>query len=502
MRGLAVAMLEARDFAAETSSRSSKLIHGGLRYLPQFQFRLVRNALRERERLRRLTAPHLVRPVRFLFPLYRGRGFGRGRMVAGLFLYDLFARIPRSERHRSLSAEEVLELEPMLAGEGLAGGATYCDAWADDARITLENVLDAALHGAAVANYASVEGFSRMGGRLGAASVRDRLSGRGFEVRARLFVNAAGPWVDDVRRMEDRAVAPCIRLTKGVHLVFPRERLPVRESLVLSDDRDRIVFVMPHGRYVLVGTTDTDFAGDPAVVAADRGDVQYLLDVLGQSLRGAVPGAADVASSFAGLRALVTTSASRAPSSVPREEVLLDSDAGMITVAGGKLTTHREIAEKVVNHALKKLGRAGGKSPTAITPLPGARPLQAGDPSAAKALQGLDPITREILDSRYGSRAVRVAAIIAGHPALAAPLAEGCSAVAGEVLHAIRDEMACSLADFMVRRTSLVWRAPLEAVAAAPAAASLMARELGWDRAREEAEVRDFIHDMQRRRSP
>ncbi len=502
MRGLAVAMLEARDFAAETSSRSSKLIHGGLRYLPQFQFRLVRNALRERERLRRLTAPHLVRPIRFLFPLYRGRGFGRRKMAAGLFLYDLFARIPRSERHRSLSVEEVLKLEPMLTREGLAGGATYHDAWADDARITLENVLDAALHGAAVANYASVEGFSRIGGRLSAALVRDRLGGRSFEVRARLFVNAAGPWVDEVRRMEDRGAAPCVRLTKGVHLVLPLERLPVRESLVLGDDRDRIVFVMPHGRYVLVGTTDTDFAGDPALVAPDGGDVQYLLGVLRESLKGLSPGTADVASSFAGLRALVTTSARRAPSSVPREEVLLDSGAGMLTVAGGKLTTHREIAEKVVNHAFGKLARADGKSPTATTPLPGARAVADGDPGVAKVLQGLDPITREILDSRYGSRALLVAAIIGEHPGLAAPLAAGCPAVGAEVLHAVRGEMACSLADFMVRRTSLVWRAPIEALAAAPAAASIMARELGWDRSREEAEVRDFMHDMERRRSP
>ncbi len=503
MRGLAVAMVEARDFASETSSRSSKLIHGGFRYLPQLQFRLVRSALRERELLRRHTAPHLVRPIRFLFPIYRGRGFSPFTMAAGLLLYDFFARIPRSERHRSISAEQMVGLEPMLSREGLAGGALYYDAWADDARITLENVLDAALHGAAVANYASMEEFcaARDGG-AGAALVRDRLAGRTFEVRARIFVNAAGPWVDDVRRMEDKDAASSVRLTKGVHLVFPLERLPVRESLVLGDDGGRIVFIMPHGQYVLVGTTDTDFEGDRAAVSAESADVQYLLNVVGEDLPGAKLRAEDIASSFAGLRALVVADSGRAPSSVSREEVVLESGSGMLTVAGGKLTTHREIAEKVVNRAMAKLGRARAKCPTAVTPLPGARPVAKPCADAESVLLGLAPQTREILDSRYGSRALFVAGIIAERPDMAGALAPGCPAIGAEVVYAVRREMAHSLADFMVRRTSLVWRAPAEAEAAAPRAAAIMARELGWDDARERSEVEAFVIDMSRRRRP
>ena len=266
MRGLRVALIERGDFAGATSSRSSKLIHGGFRYLPQGQLKLVYEALRERERLRHRTAPHLVHPIQFLFPIYRRRGFNRFTMSIGLTLYDLFARMPFKEWHSSLNPAEVRETEPALSRDGLTGGAMYFDAWADDARVTFENVLDADLHNAAVANYAAVESFGASDGKLASASVRDLIGGATYEVRAKEFLNAAGPWVDDIRRLDDPTAQPCVRLTKGVHLVFARTLLPVRESIVLADERGRIVFVMPHDRYVLVGTTDTDFTGNLASV--------------------------------------------------------------------------------------------------------------------------------------------------------------------------------------------------------------------------------------------
>jgi len=302
MRGLNVALIERGDFAGATSSRSSKLIHGGLRYLPQGELRLVRTALAERERLRRLTAPHLVKPLRFLFPLYRGRGPGRLALGAGLWLYDLFARTPRAERHRRVNPAHALAAEPMLNPVELAGGAFYYDAGGDDARLTIENVLDAAYHGAAIANYVELERFSHAEGRIAAAEMRDRLGGTHLELRARLFVNAAGPWIDDVRRLDDSAAAPSVRLTKGVHLVIERERLPVREALVLGDAHGRIIFVIPHGEVVLVGTTDTDFDGDREHVAAELEDVEYLLGVVEQSLPGATLTPADVAVSWRKMR--------------------------------------------------------------------------------------------------------------------------------------------------------------------------------------------------------
>ena len=496
LRGLKVALVEAGDFAGATSSRSSKLIHGGFRYLPQWQFGLVYHALRERERLRRRTAPHLVHPIRFLFPIYQGRGFDRFTMSIGLWLYDLFARTRWSERHRMLGVKATKGQEPLLASGGLTAAAFYYDACADDARITLENALDAALHGAAVTNYTLLEGFARDADRVVAARVHDVVNDERVEIRARLYVNAAGPWVDDIRRMDDPTAQPSVRLTKGVHLVFPTSALPVQEALVLADDAGRIVFVMPYDRYVLVGTTDTDYRGDRRNVAADQNDIEYLLKVLGDGLPPLTIKEEDIVSSFAGLRALVIGDGEKSPSDVPREETILESPSGMLTVAGGKLTTHRLIAEKVVHRLLNKLGRFASGSPTRHTPLPGAR---ASDDAHFNSALAADTI--RLLRDRYGTRAAMVHRIAAERPELAELLAPGCPAIAAEVVHAVRNEMALCVADFLVRRTSLIWRYPLEAEAAAPAVARLMAAELGWDSEREEFEVAGFVSDLKRRRA-
>ena len=499
MRGLRVALVEAGDFAGGTSSRSSKLIHGGFRYLPQGQLRLVHAALRERELLRKHTAPHLVHPVRFLFPTYKGRGYSRFTMSAGLWLYDLFAHTSRAEWHQSLSAARVREMEPALARSGLRGGALYYDAWGDDARLTLENALDASIHGAAVANYVAVEGLSKPNGRVAAASLRDQVTAESIELRAGIFVNAAGPWVDYIRRMDEPGAGASVRLTKGVHLVFSRSALPVHDWLVLTFDEGRVVFVMPHERYVIVGTTDTDYHGDPAGVATDDTDLAYLLAVLAESLPGIKLEKSDVLSSFAGLRSLVLNGeGSRAPSAVSREEVILESASGLITVAGGKLTTHREIAEKLVNKIMNESGRPVTGCSTRVTPLPGAR--MSDSITDAEVLAGLPRSAHQILALRYGTRAILPGRLAAADPALATPIVPGFPAIGAEVVHAVRNEMVRTLADFMVRRTSAIWRWPSEAEAAAPAVARLMAVELKWDAARCAREVAEFQSDFVNRR--
>lgn len=488
MRGLRVAMVDRGDFAGETSSRSSKLIHGGLRYLPQGQLRLVRAALRERERLRHLTAPHLVHLIRFLFPCFRGRKPGRFSLWAGLVLYDWLARMPSAERHRRLSAAGTREEEPLIAAAGLTGGALYYDGWGDDARLTLENAIDAAWHGAALANYVAVEGFSRVGSQIAAAAARDLLGGAAFEIRARHFVNATGPWLDDLRQMDEPGAAPSVRLTKGVHLVISAARLPVRNSTVLSDEAARIVFVMPRDGWVTVGTTDTDFDGDRERLAANDADIDYLIDVVNSAMPAAGVCADDVAYSFAGLRALPIADRRRSPSIVPREEVAIESASGLLSIAGGKLTTHREIAQKIVDDVMQRLGRPIGHCPTLDTPLPGAR--DRNEMAHAEAIRPGDLVS--MLASRYGTRALMVAAIIRERPELAARIVPGCPAIRAEVVHAIRAEMATSVCDFLVRRTSMVWRDPASAIAAAPEVARLMGAELGWNRERVEAELNDF----------
>jgi glycerol-3-phosphate dehydrogenase len=493
MRGLRVALVDRGDFAGATSSRSSKLIHGGLRYLPQGQFRLVREALHERERLRRLTAPHLVHPIQFLFPFYRGRKPGRFSVWAGLVLYDLLARLPAAQRHRRLSAARVNDLEPALVTSNLTGGALYYDGWGDDARLTLENALDAAIHGAAIANRVAIEGFYRTGSSITAASARDLIGDTAFELRARHFVNVAGPWLDDLRRMDEPGASPSVRLTKGVHLVVSAERLPVRNSLVLADLAGRILFVMPRDGWVMIGTTDTDFDGDREHVRADDNDITYLLKLVNAAIPTAGLTADDVAYSFAGLRALEIGEPGRAPSSVSREEVIIESASGLLSVAGGKLTTHRAIAQKIVHDLMRRLEGTPGPCPTLTTPLPGARAFLDIKEGGVGDDRLVSSGVASTLAKRYGSRAVLVIAILRDRPELAAPIVPGAHAIGAEVIHAIRNELATSISDFLVRRTSMVWRDPASAIAAAPEVARLMGAELGWDRALIEREIDEFF---------
>ncbi len=488
LRGLKVALIDKGDFAGETSSRSSKLIHGGLRYLPQGQFHLVFEALRERERLRWHTAPHLVHPLRFLMPFYRGRRPGRIAIGFGLALYDLMARPARAERHRRLSREAAAMLEPMLRSDGLNGAATYYDCASDDARITLENALDAAYHGAAIANYAAAEALLHNGSALTAIGVRDRERDVSFELRARVFINAAGPWLEAIRRMDRADAAPCARLTKGVHLIVSRARLPITGPLVLTDGEGRIVFVIPLDANVLVGTTDTDFSGDPAEVAADAADLGYLLEVVNETLPAAALRPDDVLTAFAGLRVLAGEDPARSASRVAREELIEIAPSGLVTVAGGKLTTHRVIAEKVLRRVASRLGLGGAAAMTRELPLPGARRLAA----TTEALAGLPEHLQGALRSRYGTRVELVARIARDEPRFAAPILDDAALIAAEIIFAVRYEMARTVADFLIRRVALSWHDPDKAAAAAPVVARLMAAELGWDRRREAAEAGDF----------
>jgi glycerol-3-phosphate dehydrogenase len=488
MRGLSTAMVDKGDFAGATSSHSSKLIHGGLRYLPQGHLGLVYHALRERERLRHVTAPHLVHPLKLLFPFYRGRRPSQVAVCAGLILYDLFARTPRDERHLRLGLNQVRRYEPALEPEGLAGGAIYLDATGDDARITLENVLDAAYHGAAVANYVAVEGFAHTASGIAALGARDVESGSLFEVRAKVVVNAAGPWVDEMRKLDDRGCGPLVRLTKGIHLVVESSHVRVRNSLVLTDGHSRIVFLIQHRNYVLIGTTDTDFNGDIERVRATAEDAEYLLDVINRSIPEARLRRSHIAASFAGLRTLCLSRQPQ-PSSVAREEVIAVSRSGLITVAGGKLTTHREIASLVIKRVIKMLRRSSQSSPTLTVPLPGAR----GNLLASSTLGELPTQVRQGLIERYGTRSHVVAQIATECMELAQPLAPGSPAIAAEVIHAVRNEFARSVMDFIGRRTAMTWRAPAAALASAPQVAQLMAQELDWSLEQQRRELELFF---------
>lgn len=486
LRGLKVALFEQRDFGGGTTAGSTRLIHGGLRYLEMLDFRLVRLDLRERETLLRI-APHLVRPLRFVVPFYGGGLARRAKLRLGMLLYDLLSFDKSLPRHRVLDASEARAAEPGLRADGLRGAVVYYDAQAfSPERLCLENLLDAREHGAHVFNYAEVTGALRAGTTVNGVRVKDALgdAGEEFEVRGRVVVNASGPWFDRVARNLSPEHRPRIRATKGVHIACP----PLsRDALVLFSNLDgRLFFVIPWLGYSWIGTTDTDYGEDPGAAHASAADVDYLTG----SVKEFVPdiGGAPVYFSNAGVRALVTDKG--AESSVSRMHRVVDGDGegapGLVSVLGGKLTGYRAIAEEVVDVVCSKLGvRAACR--TASTPLPGARPV----PAAADAPSTVDEETAAHLSGLYGSSAAEVAALAASDARLRERLAPGYPDIAAQVVHAVRAEQCRRVSDFILRRTTLGFSRD-QGVGAAGRVAALMSRELGWTPEREAAEARAF----------
>ena len=343
MRGLRVALVEQADFASGTSSRSSKLVHGGVRYLEQLDFKLVLEASLERRILLRI-APTLVRPLPFILPVYRADRRGARTVQAGMWLYDALSLF-RNQRHRMLSAGEALRLEPSLNLEGLRGAALYYDAQMDDARLCLANVISASQHGAVVANYTRVSRLVRQGGRTAGAEVCDALGGDSFEVRAKHVINAAGPWLDDICALDGPEPAK-LRVTKGTHIIVPA--LTQSHAITIQSSDERVVFVIPWHGFSLLGTTDTDYSGRPEDVRPNGQEVDFLLSEVKRIIPGHRLTSDDVLASFAGLRPLVRSGTSDS-SQTPREERIYESPSGLLSVAGGKFTTYRLTAKRVVD---------------------------------------------------------------------------------------------------------------------------------------------------------
>jgi glycerol-3-phosphate dehydrogenase len=476
-RGLQTGLLERGDFASGTSGKTSRLIHGGLRYLQDYRVRLVRQALRERDRLLE-NAPALVHPLPFVIPAYSGRRPRAAALRFGLFLYDLLSTrtLPR---RKWLRPQAAVEREPGLGGEDLAGAGVYYDAWTDDARFVLAVIQDAGRAGAAVANYAEVTELLRDGERVAGVRTIDRMTGGVAELRAKVVVNATGVRLDSLRG--PRSV-PTIRPTKGVHIFLPRAKVGNRHAVALTTRRDgRLVFVLPWGDLTLIGTTDTDFRGDPDRVTPDGRDVAYLLEATNEAFPTANVGLEDVVSAYAGLRPLVRRgTAGPSESDISREhEIFVDSD-GLISVAGGKFTTHRAMAEEVVDLVETRLARRSN-SQTRNAPLgPPIEPLEdfmalGIEEASALHLQGRYSAAQ--VGQRLEARGARDR-IVDDRPNLWA-----------EVDIAVREEMALTLSDVLVRRLGLFYEAADQALAVAPDVAARMAGMLGWDSTRTTEEV-------------
>jgi glycerol-3-phosphate dehydrogenase len=473
LRGLKVVLFEKNDFGSGTTSGSTRLIHGGLRYLEMLDFRLVRIDLKEREILLRL-APHLVKPLRFLVPYYRRGFFYRWKLKLGMVLYDLLSFDKGLPGHRILSRDQTLALEPGLNPEGLSGAAVYYDAQASSPeRLCIENLVDARAHETLLFNYAEVMGAVRNGSSIAGVRVKDRLE-PGLEevkVKGRVIVNASGPWFDSVAREIGPSNSRRIRTTKGAHLAC----LPVnREALVLFSPIDgRLFFSIPWLGYSWLSTTDTDYTDDPVNVRTSEQDAKYLIESAGQFLNGF--DIEDVVFSSAGVRALVMEEGSESSvSRMHRIEVESGNEGTqLISVLGGKLTGYRAVAEEVTDHVCRLLG-VDHKCQTAVAPLPGGLPLT-GTHSSTSVLSAE---TVEHLGRLYGSRAMGVIRLAQSEARLQERLAPAYPDIAAEVVFAVREEQCVRVSDFVWRR-SLLGFSRDQGMGAWASVARLMASELG-----------------------
>ncbi|MGH9136017.1 MAG: FAD-dependent oxidoreductase [Acidimicrobiales bacterium] len=489
-RGLRTALIERDDFASGTSSKSSKLIHGGLRYLQQGDVRLVYEALHERQRLWH-NAPHLVHVLPFLIPAFTGKdGVVPRRLWRALgkamWMYDLTGGWRLGKLHQRLSAAETIAHMPTLPGDRVEGGYLYYDATADDARLTLTIARTAALdHGAVVANGVALAGVVKdAGGRAVGASVRTA-EGDTFDIAADVLVNATGVWADDVRALDEGTHPASIRPAKGIHITVPWQFVRNDIAVVVPVPKDkRSVFVVPWGgppggepRFAYIGTTDTDFDGpldDPQCTPAD---IDYLLGAINFSVADRDITRADILGTWAGLRPLVRSAGSGKTADLSRGHQIKVSRTGVVTITGGKLTTYRHMAEDTVDAALKVLGdrakrRVARRSPTAKLRLRGADGYE-------QLASSSDPLAR-LLAERYGGDANVLVAMVDDDASLGDPLVPGTEYVRAEAVYAARHEMGRTLSDILARRTRALLQAREASVGSAPGVAALVAPELGW----------------------
>ena len=514
MRGLRVALVEMRDLAFGTSSRSSKLVHGGLRYLEQYEFSLVFEAVSERRILLDI-APHLVQPLGFLFPVYRGSRQPLWLLNAGMWLYDGLSLFRSPRIHQQLSASEVAETEPSLKTQGLKGAPLYYDCATDDARLTLENAIDAARHGAVIATGAKVVGLTKdETGRVSGAVVEDVRTGERREVPAGVVVNATGPWTDRTIALSKALEGgSLLRPTKGVHIVVDSARLGIEHAVVCFHPEDgRVLFAIPWGERTYIGTTDTDDDADPSEIRATGEDVDYLLEATNDYFPHAKLTRDDVFSTWAGLRPLirpVSADGTVDESAVSREHQIVVGKDGLITIAGGKLTTYRRMAAEVVDTSVKMMRLTGalpariGTAPTDREPLPGGQGWPDDDEMSALverihevSEQAISGSAAELLARTYGMRALELARRVRLNPELAQPLVDGRPELLVAVDWAVEEEFAHEVEDVLIRRTQLFFRDKDQGLGAVSLVGERMAALLGWSDERRQQSEAAYRHEV------
>jgi glycerol-3-phosphate dehydrogenase len=492
-RGLSVALIEARDFAAGTSSRSSKLIHGGLRYLEQLNFALVREALEERGRLLTKIAPHLVRPVPFLIPLTH-RVWQRGYIGAGVLLYDflgsIFGTARGLPRHRHLSRTAAHRLFPGLRKDSLIGAIQYYDGQVDDARHTLTVARTAASLGAAVATSTRVLDVLTDAREVVGVHVRDLESGEEFDIRAKTVIAATGVWSDDISEMLGGRKGLRVRASKGVHLVVPRSAIDGDSGLILRTEKS-VLFVIPWGGHWIVGTTDTDWNLDRAHPAASKVDIEYVLDHVNTVLARPLTHA-DIEGVYAGLRPLLSGE-DDATSKLSREHAVVEPMLGLILIAGGKYTTYRVMAKDAIDVVARRLRDVPQSRTEELVLVGGDGYSAAWSGRAATARRhGISVGVVEHLLERYGTLTGEVLALVAADPSLARPLTGAPEYIRAEVVYAAEAEGALHLDDVLTRRTRISIETPHRGLDSMEEVADLVGKVLGWDAETSRREVEHY----------
>lgn len=489
-RGLRVAVMDMGDVASGTSSKSSKLVHGGLRYLENYEFGLVREGVMERQLLMKL-APHIVRPMDFLYPVWPDTA-KRRLLGLGLTTYDVFAmaslagRGGATRRHQRVSAEEAIALAPALADSGLAYSYLYGDCATDDARLVLAVVQAARRFGALVVTHAEITALTSTDGKVVGATVHDRLSGDSVDVHARHIVNATGVWVDRLQGFEEPGREAVVQPSKGVHVVVPRERLPLLEASILLPSKQgdgRSMFAIPWGRQTILGTTDTPYDGALDGLSLTSEDLEYVL-AAGNAVFKKGLSEDDVLGAWAGVRPLIKQSGSDggSMSDISRRHTLVEGPGGLLTITGGKLTTYRRMAKDVVDRIVERDDRKA-RCRTDEIPLSGTRPVSelVAETTVAAAALGLSEEVAVSLVRQCGETAGHVLSLVAADPSLGEPLSPNAPHIAAEVVHAARSEGASTVDDVYSRRTRLSLRAKDAALPSALRAARLLARETQQD---------------------
>jgi glycerol-3-phosphate dehydrogenase len=490
-RGMQTALLEMQDFAAGTSSRSTKLVHGGLRYLKQLEFRLVAEVGRERAIVYE-NGPHVTKAEPMLLPLVKGGTLGKLGASIGLSLYDTLAGVKSKERRIMLNASETLKREPLLRADTLLGGAYYYEYRTDDARLTIETLKEAVQRGTLALNYVKVTGFIYTNGRISGVKAEDLLTGQGLEIQAKRIVNATGPWVDALDAINDPAKGNKLHITKGVHVVVDYQKLPLKQAVYFDTPDRRMVFAIPRDGKTYIGTTDTSYAGDLIHPQITEEDMSYLIKAVKYMFPQSALERQDIESSWVGLRPLIRQPG-KGPTDISRKDEIFEYESGLITIAGGKLTGYRRMAERVVNVLAKAFQKEEGRSfPACFTdriPVSGGQVGGSAGFSAfvikktdAGKKLSLTAEEARVLVYRYGSNVDKVFARV--NTASSQSSSYGLPpVVTAQLLYSIEEEMAATPSDFFIRRTGALyfnihwvqqWQQPV---------VRLMADYFGWDAA-------------------